>query len=153
MSSEQPKDPADVLFICSLEDLNCLHDYMVAAMAGDDLSELPRLWNQQIGVIRSRPHPAPAQQRIDVDTDALKDLQITAGLLYEFCEWFCDYDCEEKPCTVTVSRLHERLEGIKKQMEAHPEYLAKWNAKRAEQRALLQAGSTQQQAGERDEIT
>ena len=37
--ARQPQDPADVL----------------AAMAGEDLSELPRLWNQQIGVIRSRP--------------------------------------------------------------------------------------------------
>jgi hypothetical protein len=72
--------------------------------------------------------------------DTPKDLKITAGLLYEFCEWFCDYDCEEKPCKVTVSQLHERLEGIKRQMETHPEYLAKWNEKRAEQRALLQAG-------------
>jgi isochorismate hydrolase len=90
---------------------------------------------------RSRPHPAQQpQQRIDAVSDTLKDLQTTAGLLYEFCEWFCDYDCEEKPCTVTVSRLHERLEGIKKQMEMHPEYLAKWDAKRAEQRALLQDG-------------
>ena len=62
--ARQPQDPADVLFICSLEDLNCLHDYIMAAMAGEDLSELPRLWNQQIGVIRSRPHtspPAPKQ--------------------------------------------------------------------------------------------
>ena len=52
-------DPADILFICSLEDLNCLHDYLVAAIAGDDLSEIPRLWNQQIGVIRSHPAATP----------------------------------------------------------------------------------------------
>lgn len=56
-SGKQPQqqDPADVLFICSLEDLNSLHDYLSSAIAGDDISELPRLWNQQIGVIRSRP--------------------------------------------------------------------------------------------------
>jgi hypothetical protein len=47
---------------------------------------------------------------------ALVDLGIMQGMLYEFCEWFCDSDCEEKPCTMTVSYLHERLEGIKKKM-------------------------------------
>ena len=83
---------------------------------------------------------AKAEREKMLKPDILKDLQITPNVLYEFCEWFCDYDCEEKPCKVTVSQLHERLEGIKRQMETHPEYLAKWNEKRAEQRALLQAG-------------
>ena len=74
-------------------------------------------------------------------TDALADLKITASMLYEFCEWFCDYDCEENPCTVTVSRLHERIEGIQNQMKAHPEYLKKWEAKRAEQEHLRKEAS------------
>ena len=73
--------------------------------------------------------PAPADAVLD-------ELDKTIWMLYEFCEWFCDYDCEEKPCTVTVSRLHERLEGIQKQMKEHPEYLEKWKTKRAEQAAL-----------------
>ncbi len=77
--------------------------------------------------------------------DTLGELKITQDMLYEFCEWFCDYDCEEKPCVVTISRLHERMEGIQKQMKDHPEYLAKWNAKRAEQKSLR----SQQQGGER----
>jgi hypothetical protein len=41
-------------YICNDDDLGCLHDYLVAAINGEDLSELPRLWNQEIGVIRSR---------------------------------------------------------------------------------------------------
>ena len=76
------------------------------------------------------------------ELDALTSLKIAQGILYEFCEWFCDYDCEEKPCTTTISRIHERLEGIEKQMREHPEYLAKWEEKRAEQRALLIAANT-----------
>ena len=42
-------------YLCDDDDLGCLHDYLVAAINGDDLSELPRLWNQQIGVIHSHP--------------------------------------------------------------------------------------------------
>ena len=73
-------------------------------------------------------------------TDTLGDLKITQDMLYEFCEWFCDHnvDCSETPCNISVSRLHERLEGIMKQ---HPEYLAKWNAKRAEQESLRGGGA------------
>lgn len=56
----QQEDPADILYICSLEDLNCLHDYFMAAVNGEDLTAIPRLWNQQIGIIRSRKTFAPA---------------------------------------------------------------------------------------------
>lgn len=42
-------------YICDDDDLGCLHDYLIAAINGDDISELPRLWNQEMGVIRSRP--------------------------------------------------------------------------------------------------
>lgn len=68
-------------------------------------------------------------------TDTLGELKITQDVLYEFCEWFCDHnvDCSETPCNISVSRLHDQLEGIMKQMKDHPEYLEKWNAKRAEQ--------------------
>jgi len=43
------------LYVVGEDDLGCLHDYLVAAINGDDISELPRLWNQELGVIRSRP--------------------------------------------------------------------------------------------------
>ncbi len=42
-------------YVVDEDDLGCLHDYLVAAINGDDISELPRLWNQELGVIRSRP--------------------------------------------------------------------------------------------------
>jgi len=67
----------------------------------------------------------------------LVDLGITQGTLYEFCEWFCEHNCEESPCKITVGYLHERLEGIKKQMTEHPEYLVKWEKTRDEQKAIL----------------
>jgi hypothetical protein len=73
---------------------------------------------------------------------ALVDLGITQGMLYEFCEWFCEHNCEESPCKITVSYLHERMEGIKKQMTDHPEYLAKWEKKRDEQKAILRQSTT-----------
>lgn len=63
MTSPQQQDPADILYTCSLEDLNCLHDYFMAAVRGEDLTAVPRLWNQQIGIIRSR--PAPSQKPSD----------------------------------------------------------------------------------------
>ena len=78
------------------------------------------------------------RERVLDELDALTELKIASGILYEFCEWFCGYDCEEKPCKTTISQLHERIEGIEKQMKSHPEYLAKWEAKRAEQKALRQ---------------
>lgn len=77
--------------------------------------------------------PAPSQ-------DTLTELDTTIWMLYEFCEWLCNHNCEDKPCIVTVSRLHERLEGIQKQMKEHPEYLEEWNAKRAEQKSLRTGG-------------
>ena len=66
------QDPADILYIVSLEDLNALHDYLTAAIAGNDLSEIPRLWNQQIGIIRSRPHDTRVHPAASASHDALE---------------------------------------------------------------------------------
>ena len=51
-------------YICNEDDLGCLHDYFVAAIAGEDISELPRLWNQEIGVIRSRPYTSASSDKV-----------------------------------------------------------------------------------------
>ena len=64
--SQHPQEPKQ--YICDDDDLGCLHDYLVAALDGNDISELPRLWNTQIGVIRSRPHTsARSEQEIRAD--------------------------------------------------------------------------------------
>ena len=88
----------------------------------------------------SKEHDAAIRQAATLaaqNRGALVDLGITQGMLYEFCEWFCEHNCEEAACKITVSYLHERMEGIKKQMTEHPEYLAKWEKKRDEQKAIL----------------
>jgi hypothetical protein len=78
------------------------------------------------------------QARADVPGNlaALEELSITQSILYEFCEWFCEHNCEEYPCKIRVDYLHGRLEGIQKQMKEHPEYLVKWEEKRNEQKSL-----------------
>jgi len=63
--SQHPQEPKQ--YICDDDDLGCLHDYLVAALDGNDISELPRLWNTQIGVIRSRPHTSARSEQEILD--------------------------------------------------------------------------------------
>ena len=63
-------------YICDDDDLNCLHDYLVAAINGDDISELPRLWNQEIGVIRSRPYQSERDKVLDVQKKIIEDMYL-----------------------------------------------------------------------------
>ena len=74
--SQHPDDPKQ--YICDDDDLGCLHDYMVAALAGNDVSELPRLWNQQIGVIRSHPHTSARSER-EIRADVISKLTKIKG--------------------------------------------------------------------------
>lgn len=47
-------------FICKWEDVSCLADYFRAALRGDESkASLRRLWDQQVGIIHSRPAPQP----------------------------------------------------------------------------------------------
>ena len=69
--SQHPQEPKQ--YICDDDDLGCLHDYLVAALDGNDISELPRLWNTQIGVIRSRPHTS-ARSEQEIRETMLEDL-------------------------------------------------------------------------------
>jgi hypothetical protein len=75
--SEQPvKEPKE--YICNDDDLGCLHDYLCAALAGNDITELPRLWNQQIGVIRSCPYSNHQSERDKVLDEVYKCLEAFA---------------------------------------------------------------------------
>ena len=42
-------------YICDEDNLGDIHDILTAALAGNDLSTLPQRWNQELGIIRSRP--------------------------------------------------------------------------------------------------
>ena len=63
---QQPRrepDPEDE-FIILWEDVRCLADYFRAALNRDEpKSTLIRMWDQEVGVIRTRPH-APAPLRL-----------------------------------------------------------------------------------------
>ena len=41
-------------YICDEDNLGDIHDILTAALAGNDLHVLPRRWNQELGIIRSR---------------------------------------------------------------------------------------------------
>lgn len=116
------QDPADILYIVSLEDLNALHDYLTAAIAGNDLSEIPRLWNQQIGIIRSRPHDTRVHPAASASPDALEQLREIYVKIHNTgnCPFSymsangCDCDCDSaEGCGVCV--LDKAISEIRQQ--------------------------------------
>ncbi|MFA5382622.1 MAG: hypothetical protein WC356_05615 [Candidatus Micrarchaeia archaeon] len=51
-------------YICNEDDLGCLNDYFYAALdQNEPKTTLIRLWEQEFGVIRSRPHTSPQAPR------------------------------------------------------------------------------------------
>jgi hypothetical protein len=51
-----PKKAEQKQYICTEDDLGALHDYCTVAILGNDICEIPRLWNQQMDVIRANPY-------------------------------------------------------------------------------------------------
>jgi hypothetical protein len=81
MAQQTPADHEQPAYICDEDNLGDIHDILTAALEGNDLSTLPRRWNQELGIIHSRSlaeHDAAliAQAREDVLTRLDKEIAI-----------------------------------------------------------------------------
>ena len=63
MTAQQPEPDPEDEFIILWEDVRCLADYFRAALNQDESkAALRRMWDQEVGVIRTRTHTPAGEQ-------------------------------------------------------------------------------------------